>query len=190
MQSDLSLFMPITMNNVSVKLSGTVGTFAGLFGRSFGFLTSNSVFVDLSELKTKLGYVISSDVSTGYIKGTNMFIVSSLEIAKVTQWRNGKFITHGQAIPDGVTVNNDGGYYYNSNGVNYWTFDGSADNSSTNSKGVLYASYEELLANQTTANSYTGYGSTGAQFSDTTYWEMTETTVGEITGYVPVWKNK
>ena len=86
-------------------------------------------------------------------------------------------------------MNSDGGYYYTLGGVNYWTFDGSIDNSSINAKGVLYANYEELLKNQTTIDSYTGYGDT-EQFSDTTYWEITLKTVGDVVGYMPVWKNK
>ena len=182
--------MPLTVTDVSVRLSGKVTTFAGLFGRSFAFITSNSLFVDLSELTASSGYVISSDVSTGYFKGTNIFAVSTLEIAKITHWRKGQFIASNIKIPEDVTMQQDGGHYYTLKGVNYWTFDQTADNSATNAKGILYSDYEQLLANQKTAHSYTGYGSTGAQFTNSTYWKITEMTVGGYTGFVPVWKSK
>lgn len=182
--------MPLVMTDVSVKVSGTVSDFAGLFGRSFAFLNSDSLFVDLSELTAQSGYVISSDVSTGYFKGTNIFAISSLKIAKVTHWKGGEFITSNVTIPVGTSMSQDGGYYYTSNGGNYWTFDQTEDNSATNAKGVLYKDYATLLANQTSFNSYTGYGETGAQFDNATYWEITERTVGSATGYVPVWKTK
>ena len=187
--------MPLTVTDVSVKVSGTVTTFAGLFGRSFGFLTSNSLFVDLSELTANTGYVITYNTTLRRFNGTNIFAISTLGVARLDHWTGGKFAPSNLAIPEGVTTTaHEGFYYFTIDNVKYWTFDGTADHSATNAKCILYADYAELFANQKTADSYTGYGSTGAQFTNATYWKMTEKTVttesGDVTGVYPVWVTK
>lgn len=180
----------VTMTDVSVKVSGTVNNFAGLFGRA-SFLTTDSIFVDLSELTANKGYALSSRVFTGYFRKTNVYVISTLPIAKSSHWTDGVMIASNADI-SGKTILNDSKliYYFMLNNVEQCIFDGTEDNSATYAKGVLYADLVTLLANQKSADSYTGYGSTGAQFANSTYWKMTETTVGGITGYVPKWINK
>ena len=116
-------------------------------------------------------------------------------MAKSTHWRGGVIIASNSVIPEGVTMNtNEAYFYYTLSGKNYCTFDKTIDNSAKNAKGILYSGYAKLLANQESASSYTGYGSTGAQFTNATYWKMTEKTVttesGDVTGVYPVWVTK
>lgn len=182
-----------TMTDVSVKVSGNVTTFAGLFGRA-SYLTTDSIFMDLSGLTAQSGYALSGGVFVGFFYKTNIYAISTLDVARVTHHFGGKVIASNAVIPVDVEMKCDSGntrwYFVDTNNVKNFIFDDTSDNSVTKAKGIFYTDLETLLKNQTTNTSYTGYGSTGAQYDNETYWEIKETTVGKTTGYIPVWKAK